>query len=358
MTYRKVKLAVFGVWRYGFIVLGALAVACGSDGGGSMDAGDAVVDASMDGCMESSDCGPERTCVDASCERRRDAEVPDASRAPDASGPEMPLGFVTITPGEFMMGSPPGGVCSRNTGPGHSVTVTRGFWMQATEVTQSQWLTVIGNAPSHFSCDGCPVERVSFWDALAYANELSRSQGVEPCYELQRCRGNAGGAGDRMLVCEGVRVNSADGHPASCDGYRLPTEAEWEYAARAGTTTATYNGDMGSCVEPDPVVEPIAWYLGNAGGTTHAVGGKTPNPWGLYDMLGNVWEWVWDFYGNYGLEPQTDPAGPETSGLGWRVRRGGSWEDATKCAHAAVRAYDGPTSPGRHIGFRVVRTVP
>jgi formylglycine-generating enzyme required for sulfatase activity len=145
--------------------------------------------------------------------------------------------------------------------------------------------------------------------------------------------------------------------PYACPGYRLPTEAEWEYAARAGTTTGTYNGTstLLYCEQPNGVLDSIAWFCGNGGSTTHAAGGKTANAWGLYDLLGNVWEWVHDWYAAYPGDA-SDPWGPAAGSL--RVIRGGSWVNVAQYARAADRNYDDPSSRGDSLGFRPVRSLP
>jgi formylglycine-generating enzyme required for sulfatase activity len=233
-----------------------------------------------------------------------------------------PVGYVRIAPGTFVMGSP-----ESETGRGddelqHRVTLTRAHCMKATEVTQGEWQALMGSNPSAFqNCgENCPVEQVSWDDAVAFANALSRREGLPECYPLGRFSG------------------------LDCRGYRLPTEAEWEYAARAGTTAARF-GD----------VDDVAWYDGNSGGTTHPVGQKQANAWGLYDMLGNVWEWTGDWYGAH-LDAATDPTGA-ASGTS-RVFRGGSWFFYLRGARASDRGDTAPDNRNLNLGFRLVRTSP
>jgi formylglycine-generating enzyme required for sulfatase activity len=184
-------------------------------------------------------------------------------------------GFVRIAGGTFTMGSPSSELGWDSDETQHEVTLTRDFWLQTTEVTQGAYQALMGSNPSSFTACGasCPVEQVSWYDAIAYANARSRAEGLPECYD---------GEGN---VIGGTTVYE-------CCGYRLPTEAEWEYAARAGMSTATYRGDLTgdpfSC-DPQPSLDSIAWFCGNAGDQTQVVGGKAPNAWGLYDMLGNVW---------------------------------------------------------------------
>ena len=206
------------------------------------------------------------------------------------------------------MGSPEGKVGRFHDELQHEVTLTRSFYMKTTPVTQGEWKALMGNNPSHFSSRGadCPVERVSWYDALAYCNALSCTEGLEPCYDLSACSGTPGTKG---YSCPDTLSFSLD-----CEGYRLPTEAEWEYACRAGTTTRFHSGDD----EED--LGKVGWYYGNSGGTTHPVDEKAPNAWGLYDMHGNVCEWCWDWYGAYPTKAVTEPMGATTGSL--RVFRG------------------------------------
>jgi len=138
--------------------------------------------------------------------------------------------------------------------------------------------------------------------------------------------------------------------------YRLPTEAEWEYAARAGTTTAFYNGGItnsGYNCNSDPNLDKIGWYCGNASNKTHAVKGKDANSWGLYDMSGNVWEWAWDWYGSYGGDV-TDPVGPSSGS--YRVTRGGRWYSVARTCRSANRDDRSPGNRGYNLGIRLSRS--
>jgi formylglycine-generating enzyme required for sulfatase activity len=202
----------------------------------------------------------------------------------------------------------------RNEGPRHRVTFTKGFRMAKTEVTQAQWKRLMGNNPSKFKEAGpdAPVETVSWNDCRAFLVKLNK-------VSLDR---------------KGIT-------------FRLPTEAEWEYACRAGTETAYYFGDDAAKLGG------YAWYGENSGMKTHPVAQKKPNAWGLYDMHGNVWEWCEDRYGGYTPGDGTDPHGPD-SGSG-RVGRGGGWDDFDGDLRAAYRSYGRPADfKASPLGFRPV----
>ncbi|MDP6803534.1 MAG: formylglycine-generating enzyme family protein [Gemmatimonadota bacterium] len=245
--------------------------------------------------------------------------------------------FVLISAGSFMMGSP-GAEPGRDSDEAqHEVTLTRDFYMATHEVTQEEFLAVLGTTPSYFSRGGgeCPVEQVDWADAVRFCNALSDSEGRTRCYS-----GRGSGT-----VCD-----------FDADGYRLPTEAEWEYACRAGTETALSIGEARELeCGGDPNLDAVAWYCGNAGGRAHLAARKAPNAWGLYDMHGNVWEWCWDWYGEYG-GPEADPKGT-LSGLG-RVIRGGSWCFDQRDCRSASRSYGDPDFMVNRVGFRPVRTAP
>ena len=189
------------------------------------------------------------------------------------------------------------------------------FRMSAFPVTRSWYALVTGRGLSGTEGGRLPVEGVSWWDAVRFCNALSRREGLAPAYDL----------------CVDAGTAEWD---ASSDGYRLPTEAEWEHACRAGTAGARYG----------PLDE-VAWYRGNSDGRIHAVGGRQPNAWGLYDMLGNVWDWCWDVYD------------AEVYGT-YRVLRGGGWADEHWSCRASVRRRSHPTFRIDDVGFRVARSTP
>jgi len=226
-------------------------------------------------------------------------------------GPGMggPPGFVWIPPGTFVMGSPSSEGGRDADEVQHTVTLTQGFWMSDHEVTQGEYQAVMGNNPSYFKGDlNRPVEQVSWDDAVLYCQKLT---------ERER----------------------AGGQITAQQAYRLPTEAEWEYAARAGTTGARY-GEL----------DTIAWWYGNAGNQTHPVKQKAANGWGLHDMIGNVWDWCSDWYGEYPTGSVTDPRGPSSGSV--RVARGGSWFDGAGGARSAYRGRSDPGSRYGSLGFR------
>ena len=260
-------------------------------------------------------------------------------------------GFVRIESGSFMMGSP-SGEDGRYSGEEklHEVKLTYNFEMQTTEVTQGQFKVLMGYNPSKFSSCGadCPVEQVNWYEALSYCNTLSRSKGYEVCFSCS-------GKGKSVEDC---KLKSKFSKPQECKGYRLPTEAEWEYAARAGTVTAFYNRgiytDNDNC-KMEPNLDKIGWYCGNSGDETHKVGQKQANSWGLYDMSGNVEEWVWDrFTTSLGVDA-TDPVGPSSGSR--RFVRGGSWSSGSIDCRSATRIGLLPSNSDSNLGFRPCRTL-
>ena len=244
-------------------------------------------------------------------------------------GPEVRPRLVMVPKGKFTMGSPTGESGRAADETQHAVTLTTDFWMAESEVTQRQYRNLMGTSPSKFQGDELPVEQVSWFEAVAYCNALSAKEKLTPCYQI-----------------DGPTVAWADG--LKCTGYRLPTEAEWEYAARSPATTVYAGSDS---------VDAVAWYSANAGNTTHLVKAKTANGRGLFDLSGNAWEWVWDFYkGNYEALLQPDPISSSDSGA--RVIRGGSWQNAAMDARTAARSKYGPSTRYSYLGFRFVRSSP
>lgn len=249
---------------------------------------------------------------------------------------EVLLDLQPIPPGLFLMGS-----LSSERGRGddeasHAVTLTRGYWMATHEVTEWLWRAVMGGASTS---SRLPKAGVDWFEAIAFCNELSLMKGLTPAYTL---------------------VDDEWTWDREADGFRLPTEAEWEHACRAGSTTALANGPLTflECGPPDPNLDAMAWYRCNSGTGVdfyrHAVGLKQANGWGLFDMHGNVCEWCWDWYGSYPEEAVTDPAGPQTGH--YRVIRGGDFTARARDCRSAHRYPYYLEWPVQNIGLRIVRT--
>ncbi len=253
-------------------------------------------------------------------------------------GDGVTLTLIRIPPGKFTMGSPidePGRFTDES--PEHAVSISRAIWMGKFEVTQEQYQKIMRMSPSRFRGRKRPVETITFFNAREFCQKLSQKTGKL---------------------------------------YRLPTEAEWEYACRAGTNTALYTGLISiNGIKNSPEIDPIAWYAGNSGvanedgidssawegkqyphrrAATHPVGFKKPNDFGLYDMIGNVWEWCQDWYdaGYYQATPYDDPSGPQTSAK--KVLRGGSWGSDVRNCRSANRLGEFPGQRNHTVGLRVV----
>ncbi len=251
-------------------------------------------------------------------------------------------GMVLVSAGIFTMGSPTSELCRFSNETQHQVTLTWGFYVGLTEVTQAQWLATMGWNASLFAGPNRPVEMITWFDAVSYCNQKSVAEGFTPAYTIT----------DPFYSWPHLRGATVTWNQ-SADGYRLLTEAEWEYACRATSSGAFCNGGISQCdCGYEPYLSAVGWYCGNAGGQTHDVAQKVPNYWGLYDMHGNVNEWCWDWYGSYG-GPVTDPTGPGSGSL--RVRRGGSWYDGASGCRSAVRNGSAPDWFYANVGLRLAR---
>jgi formylglycine-generating enzyme required for sulfatase activity len=248
--------------------------------------------------------------------------------------------MVRINGGTFTMGSPASEPQRRDNETQHQVTVSS-FYMGKYPVTQKEYQQVMGTNPSNWKGDNLPVEKVSWYDALVFCNKLSMREGLSPAY---RINGSTDPAAWGTVPTSGNATWNAVAIVAGSNGYRLPTEAQWEYACRAGTTTAYNTGANISDI--------TGWYSANSGSRTHPVGQKSANRWGLYDMHGNVFEWCWDWYGAYASGAQTDPGGA-VSGSN-RVDRGGSWGSDGRGLRSAYRDNYIPGDRYFSIGFRLV----
>ena len=255
-------------------------------------------------------------------EQPGDSLIPGENGTIPLSG-TVNLDMIWIKPGTFMMGSPEDELCRDGDETQHQVTLTKGYWLGKYEVTQAQYEAVMGTNPSYFKGADLPVEKLSWYDAKDFCTKLTAKE-------------------------------KAAGRLPEGYEYTLPTEAQWEYACRAGTTTALNSGKNLSDEadeEECPEMDEVGWYYYNSDEMTHPAGQKQPNAWGLYDMHGNVFEWCLDWYGDYPASPVTDPTGPTTGD--YRVLRGGSWYFYASSCRSAYRYEGRLVNYNDNYGFRV-----
>jgi formylglycine-generating enzyme required for sulfatase activity len=391
--------SVLIVWRARSFALLALCGACqsGSTGSSRVDAHGASDASTADG--RGPDEEPDADSRDVDAGQPIDADELDAYHPPldaakdvacyrdpylpDVFEPpcEQPVpskscadGWCTVQPGCYIMGSPwcEVGRGLRSTNP-VQVTLTRAFQIAPYELTQKEWMAVAPRNPSGRTQDGngdcleetCPVGNVTWFEALEFTNRLSMRSGLPPCYALSECSGEFA----EGMLCNVVKF--VDASIYECKGYRLPTTAEWEYAARAGTKTAVYTGDLSppaaseSCYD-DPALTPIAWYCINSGPLTHPVGQKMANAWGLHDLFGNASEWVGSLgsTAGYGSGPYVDH-GAVMDATGFlekrppvqAVWRGGAYHLWPTMLRAGDKIVAQPAA-GPGMGFRLARSVP
>jgi formylglycine-generating enzyme required for sulfatase activity len=239
---------------------------------------------------------------------------------------DAPTPFVWVPSGGFQMGSPITEVDRFPEEKQHPVRITRSFYMSTTEITQGLYESVMNENPSALLDPELPVNQISWYDTIRFANRLSLKEGLETCY-----------------IINGKQVSWPK--EAECEGYRLPTESEWEYAARGNAPGKYAGGDS---------IEKVAWYEANSSNRIQPAAGKEANILGLYDMSGNVWEWVWDGYGAYPTEEAIDPTGEDLSA--YRIRRGGSAGHMSRYSRSAYRIRVTPSFQSNELGFRIVRT--
>ena len=255
--------------------------------------------------------------------------------ADDGSSPPMPENFILVEGGTFNNGT-------------SDVTVSS-FYIDKYELTQAGYQAVMGTNPSYWAGNpNCPVERVSWFNAIEYCNRRSLQEGLTPCYSYSTYGTNPDDwpSGWNTSYSNHTNVNCN----WTANGYRLPTEMEWMFAAKGGNQSQgyTYSGSN--------TIGDVAWYYSNSSSTTHTVGTKAANELGTFDMSGNVCEWVWDIYGSYPSGSQNNPTGANSGSA--RVFRGGSWSDYADVCTVSSRFYSNATASGNDVGFRCVRVSP
>jgi formylglycine-generating enzyme required for sulfatase activity len=339
--------AIAGAFSFAMIALGIVIYFTTDKGRIKVDLGDGKTPVKVEPgggvVVEFEPAAKDRTLANQNTSTTKNAEIAATAKSDEPITNSIGMKLVLIPAGDFFMGSPEGDIEARGEEkPAHRVRISKPFYLGVYEVTQAQYEAVMRYNPSHFSSNGggkdlvagqstdrYPVENVPWLDAVTFCNKLSEREGRKSSYEIDG---------------ENVRVPDRNG-----SGYRLPTEAEWEYACRANASTPTrysFGDDAAELGE-------YGWFYGHSDARTHLVGQKKPNGFGLYDMHGNVWEWCWDWYsaGYYKQSPADDPTGSEPASL--RVRRGGSWGHEPRWCRSAFRSQVGPGVRDRKQGFRL-----
>lgn len=312
------------------------------------------------------------------------------SKKIDAANPEKltsneskpNVNWLKIEPGSFVFGSPESRPCrAPNIEIETPVKLTRPFVIADSEITQAQWKALDFKNPSQPVDDSLPVTFINFFEALVWCNKLSKLEGLDTCYDLSNCHNSFGTgcnsgrpADEHSCWDENINYNCTQnvhkyGDVYSCPGYRLPTTVEWEYAAKSDTNANahTYGGDVtsvqyGFC-EQDTALDDIAWYCNNSNNEIHPVKQKLPNPWGLYDVLGNVYEWT-DYFsdgqslreGYSGTDDElVDPVGPSIGDM--KDLRGGNFATTGCYTSPSYQFAHWPLARAHHTGFRPVRTL-
>ncbi len=253
---------------------------------------------------------------------------------PDNNEPENKVGIemVRIEPGTYTRGDD----VDTYAQPKHLVTITKAFWIGKYELLGSEYNKVMGEGADYYESERHPLDSVNWYDAVEFCNKLSEYEGLTPVYTI-----------------DGEDVS----WDQNADGYRLPTEAEWELACRAGTSTSLYNGEMPRIdfsPHTHPLLDEIAWY-GERTGVAYQVGLKKPNQFGLYDMIGNLAEWCWDWAASYSSSAKVDPMGPENGRR--KIAKGGSYAAEPNIARCGTRYEVSPAGTGLGATFRVARNV-